>query len=276
MHILAEGTAQYLPVDPDGYRAYVRDFAHDVRTVRTCTSADFIHWTKPEWCQYGGTPWEHLYTNATTPNFRAPHIFLSFPKRYVPDRTRAGYPHPGLSEGVFMASHDGVNFDRSFMEAWIRPGLDINNWVERNNMPAFGILQTGPEEISVYWVEHYENERLPCQLRRGTLRLDGFVSVNAPCAAGEFTTKPLTFEGKELVINYSTSAVGSVRVEIQDAAGTPIEGFKLDQCPEIFGDEIEHVVAWQGGTDVSALAGQPVRLRLALKDADLYSIRFRE
>ncbi len=112
-------------------------------------------------------------------------------------------------------------------------------------------------------------------MRRWTLRLDGFVSVHAPYAGGEFITKPLTFQGRQLVINYATSAMGSVRVEIQNEDGKPIEGFKLKECPEIFGDEIEHVVAWKGGSDVKGLEGKPVRLRFALRDADIYSIRFR-
>jgi hypothetical protein len=75
-------------------------------------------------------------------------------------------------------------------------------------------------------------------------------------------------------LNYATSAAGSVRVEIQDAAGKPIDGFTLAECPEIIGDEIERVVRWKSGSDVSKLVGQPVRLRFALTDGDLYSLRF--
>jgi hypothetical protein len=82
------------------------------------------------------------------------------------------------------------------------------------------------------------------------------------------------FEGNHLVINTSTSAAGSVRVEIQDAAGKPISGYALSDCPEIYGDEIAEVVAWKGGDDVGTLAGRPVRLRFVMRDADLYSIRF--
>ena len=55
----------------------------------------------------------------------------------------------------------------------------------------------------------------------------------------------------------------------------PIDGHKLDESVEIYGDEIERVVAWQAGSDVSTLAGKPVRIRVVMKDADLYSIRFR-
>jgi hypothetical protein len=111
-------------------------------------------------------------------------------------------------------------------------------------------------------------------IERLLLRTDGFASVSAPWTGGEMVTKPITFTGKALELNYRTGAPGFVRVEIQDAAGTPIPGHTLDECPEIIGDEIERIVAWKQGTDGSRLAGQPVRLRFVMKDADLYSIRF--
>lgn len=88
-------------------------------------------------------------------------------------------------------------------------------------------------------------------------------------------TRPIRFTGNQLVMNFSTSAAGSVRVEIQGPDGKPVEGFALADCPEIYGDTLERVVTWKGGGDVSRLAGKPVRLRFVLKDADLYSIRFR-
>ena len=78
-----------------------------------------------------------------------------------------------------------------------------------------------------------------------------------------------------MTINYSTSAAGGIRVEIQDADGGAVGGYTLAECQEIIGDQIERVVSWKGGADVSKLAGRPVRLRLVMKDADLYSIRFR-
>ena len=51
-------------------------------------------------------------------------------------------------------------------------------------------------------------------------------------------------------------------------------GYALDDCDEIIGDEIERAVTWKNASDVSALAGQPIRLRFALRDANLYSLRF--
>jgi len=101
------------------------------------------------------------------------------------------------------------------------------------------------------------------------------VSVNAPFAGGQLITKPFTFTGRSLAINYSTSAAGSVVVELQQADGRPIAGHDAGSCPEIFGDAIEHVVTWKNGADVSKYAGQPVRLRVVLKGADLYSSQFK-
>lgn len=109
---------------------------------------------------------------------------------------------------------------------------------------------------------------------RFLLRTDGFASVSAPWSGGEMFTKLLTFSGNTLSLNYSTSAAGSIRVEIQDPAGRPLPGFSVDDCPEIIGDEIDRTVRWKRGSDVGELAGTPVRLRFVLRDADLFSLKF--
>ena len=279
-------------VDPmaSGYPPYVRD-------IMTATSDDFLHWSNPEWLQYPGAPDEELYTNQVIPYFRAPHIFLGFPTRYLDrgwsDSMRAlpGLEHrklrsagseregTALTDGLFMSSRDGVTFKR-WREAFIRPGLRTgSNWVYGDNYQAWGIITTpammeeAPDELSVFAAENYW---MPggSRLRRFTLRVDGFVSVQAPGAGGEMITKPLTFSGDRLMLNFSTSAAGSVRVEIQDSAGHPFQGFALEDCADLFGDDLERVVTWSDGADVGGLAGQPVRLRFAMRDADLYSMRF--
>ncbi len=177
------------------------------------------------------------------------------------------------SDAVLLTSRAGSTvYDRTFMETFIRPGLGAENWVSRTNYPLTGILPAGPDRIQMFVSRHYMQDSW--HIERLLLRTDGFASVSAPWAGGEMVTKPITFTGKALELNYRTGAPGFVRVEIQDAAGTPIPGYTLDDCPEIIGDEISRVVAWKAGPDVSRLGGQPVRLRFVLKDADLYSIRF--
>ena len=48
----------------------------------------------------------------------------------------------------------------------------------------------------------------------------------------------------------------------------------MSDCNLLYGDQIDRVASWASGTDVRKMAGQPVRLKFVLKDADLYSFRF--
>ena len=248
------------------------------------TSEDFVNWTEVVNMDFGDTPDEQLYTNGTQVYFRAPHIYIALAKRYMPGRralpkeqAEALVAEPGhaldTSDSVFMTSRGGTRYDRTFMEAFIRPGPSPRDWVARDNTPAVGVVPGGPREMFLYRLSQYGQPT--AHLTRYSLRTDGFVSVNAPYGGGELVTKPFLFTGSELELNYATSAAGGVRVEVQDADGLAITGYGLDDCPEFFGDEIDGVVSWENGSDVGMLEGKAVRLRFVLKDADLYSIRFR-
>lgn len=292
------------------YIAYIRTWSdggtpekpqfRGLRTVSRATSPDFVTWSTPQPMSYGGSPPEHIYTNATQPYFRAPHLQISLPFRYVdglggrvadhqapPKTGRAAltaaemdawnfdlpWMRVGVSDVILMTSRGGNAYDRTFMESFIRPGLDRRSWTSRGNCPTYGIVQTGPEEISLYLQAHY---MLPSfHVRRYSLRLDGFASVNAPFTGGAMVTKPLRFQGDRLVINCSTSSIGHVRAELQDEAGAPLPGFTLADADEIVGDDTARTVTWRGSSDVSSLAGRTVRLHFDLRDADLYSLQFR-
>jgi len=255
------------------YVAYYREFRDGSREVKYSKSKDFIHWTDDEWISITGAPHCQLYTNAVQPYFRAPHIYLGFPKRFFEERKAVGsHPFTGVSDGGFMSSRDRTNF-HIWGEAFVRPGQEQFNWTERSNMAAWGMLQLCPEEISMFYSRHFHHSTN--HLSRMTLRTDGFVSVHAGAQTGNLTTKPLIFEGRNLVINYATSAGSGIRVELLDENNKPIPGYELDNCPVIYGDEIEHVVSWKSGSDVSALGGKPIRIRFELMDADLYAMQFR-
>jgi len=101
------------------------------------------------------------------------------------------------------------------------------------------------------------------------LRLDGWVSVDAGPEEGRLTTRPLRFDGKQLVLN--VAAKGRASVEILDEAGTAMDGFRAEDCEAFSGDKITHTVRWRGSSDVSKLAGKVIKLRFRLRDAKLYS-----
>jgi hypothetical protein len=202
-------------------------------------------------------PGEHLYTSQTHPYFRAPHLYVALPTRFQPERGDS-------TDILFMAMRAGSDrYERLFAEAFIRPGLDPANWGNRSNYAACGVVPTGPAEMSLYH----------CKGRRYTLRTDGFISLHAGYAGGTMTTKPFTFGGAELSLNVATSAGGSVLVELRDETG-PLPGRSLAEADEIVGDAIDRRVTWQGDADVLAWAGRPIRLRVAMREADLYSLAF--
>lgn len=253
----------------------------------------------PQWVEYAGVDPEHLYTNQIQPYYRAPHILMGFPMRYtdrgwsepvvglpgLPERlarAASGSQRYGtaVTDAVFMTSRDGLNFKR-WPEAFIRPGpRRRESWVYGDNFVFWGLVETpstlgeAPDELSLYATESYW-EGTGTKVRRYTLRIDGFVSAVAPMSGGEVVTRPLLFAGGNLALNLETSGAGSVQVEVQDEAGKPLDGYALQDCPPIYGDHLQHIVRWgMRGGDLRALAGKPVRLRFALKDADLYSFRF--
>ncbi|MEA3399959.1 MAG: hypothetical protein U9R79_01815, partial [Armatimonadota bacterium] len=231
------------------YVAYYRDFTQGVRHIRRATSQDFLSWQHEGFIDLGDAPLEHLYKNAATPYYRRPDLILMFPKRFLPERPApAGWEHPGLSDIVFMSSRDGFHFDRTFMEAFIRPGRDPLNWHERAIEAGPGLVPTGDGQMSLYVVQNYRTDSV--HIRRAVLRQDGIASLHAAMPGGEMTTRPFTFQGSELVINYATSAGGGIQVELQDAEGRPLPGRELESCPPIYGDELARVVAWESGSDV--------------------------
>ena len=182
-----------------------------------------------------------------------------------------------------MASRDGRGF-HVWPEAFVRPDIQRpGNWYYGDAWYTWGLVETAsllpgaPSELSLYLQERTrpaQSHADPGQLRRHTLRLDGFASVHAPLTGGVLITRPLRFSGCGLEINFSTSAGGSLRAELQDEAGQPLPGFTLADSHLQYGDQLDRVVSWKTGADVSQFAGRPVRLCFELKDADLCSIRF--
>ncbi|SDD11720.1 glycoside hydrolase family protein [Niabella drilacis] len=292
--------------DKKEYRAYWRFFSKGTpdkpyigkRLIRTAVSKDFIHWTEQANIQYEDSPEEELYTNQIKPYYRAPHILLGFPARYIErgwspsmkalpeleerEKRAAKSLRYGtaLTESLLMASRDGVNFKR-WNEAFLRPGIERNGtWTYGDQYIGWHLVETkaadpgAPNELSLYATEHYWKDRAS-YLRRYTLRLDGFVSVNAPLSGGELVTRPIIFKGNSLSLNFSTSAAGGIQVEVIDAAtNRPVKGFTLDDCYPVFGDTISRKVEWKKGSDLSPLQGKAVKLRFVLKDADLYAFQF--
>lgn len=283
------------------YVCYCRDFHEGsdgtwIRDIRRITSPDFRVWSDPVRITYEDSPYDfHMYTNGIQPYFRAPELYVAFPARYT-ERTEwtpnydrlcgaahrkwrmQFHPRFGLAvtDGLFMSSRDGQSF-RRWNEAFIRPGTESEKrWVYGDGYAAYGLVATAAGrrdedmELSFYASANCWSDT-PVQVYRYTLRMDGFVSRSAGYAGGEVVTKPVVFEGDTLSVNFSTSAAGGMRIILEDADGHPLDGY---DSGELFGDSTDRIVDFPA--PLASLAGQPVRLRFELRDANIYAFRFQK
>ena len=287
--------------DPErqAYMAYIRNF-HErpsvvkagkthIRDIRWMTSVDFKNWTTPELLDFQGGEDYPLYVNAIQRYARAPHQYVGFPSRYVereawtPNYDQlAGadlrrkitgvHPRYGLAttDCVFMTSRNGETWTR-YDEAFMRPGIErLNNWVYGDCFIVPALIETpsrlphAPAELSLYSFENHWR-MIPAELRRYTLRLDGFVSRHADYAEKRLVTRPFIFDGSSLSLNFSTSARGSIYVTLRSPDQPRVS------C-ELFGDTLDRRVPFDG--DLAALAGREVIMEIALRDADVFSFRF--
>lgn len=104
----------------------------------------------------------------------------------------------------------------------------------------------------------------------GTLRVDGFVSMDAGDKEGILTSRPLRLAGDTLCVN-ADAAGGELRVELLTPSGQPIEPFTLASCEPITTDKIRHELRWRESRDMSKLRDRDIRIRFHLKNAQLYA-----
>lgn len=91
----------------------------------------------------------------------------------------------------------------------------------------------------------------------------------------EIRSELFTFTGNNLYANFRTRPGGYIKFELQDQNGNPLQGFTFDDCQEISGDNFDYMVNWSGGSGLSQLANTPLYLKLRMKDADLFTLQFR-
>ena len=265
----SQNVAFWSPVEKR-YVAYCRLLTNNLRSIIRATSTDFLAWSSFDHVP-ANLDGEHLYTSQAHPYFRAPHITIGLATRFFPNRGQS-------TDIALLSSRDGRSFDRVLQEAFIRPAPTRESWSNRGNYAALNIFPLRnnrpgvPEEWRYSLVEYMG---MMVRDRIYYLPVDGFASINAPFEQGEMVTKPLVFSGKELKLNFETSAGGFIRVEIQDAAGTVIPGYSAaDMKEDLRANSCGIIVAWKRGSDLGELAGQPIRLRFLMREADLYALQF--
>lgn len=249
------------------------------RSIGRAESPDMVHWSEPETIivvddqDYPDTEFYHLpvtYYEGWTMGLL-----------WIFSTTNTSHePH-------FVFSRDGIDYDRTYREPIIRRGdqgdfdavsVYANRFLVRDDQVLFyytGTNWRSPEQLEAL------GDRATAGIGLATLPLDGFVSLEG--ARHEFsvvTTRSFTFTGSTLHLNLQAALQQwgaepcEVKVEILDGRHTPVPGFTLADADVITATAVSHPVSWQGSTDVSSLAGQPIRLRISFKNAKLYAFQF--
>lgn len=107
----------------------------------------------------------------------------------------------------------------------------------------------------------------PSKLYRYTIRLDGFASYYGKYPGQTVVTRPFTFTGDTLKVNFASSARGGMYIKVLDEDFNEIDGFET--C-EIYGDKVDRIIDFENGK-LADLAGRTIRLSFMLSDCDLYS-----
>jgi hypothetical protein len=205
-------------------------------------------------------------------------------------------PEPdGLLDVQLAVSRNGRHWERPSQGAWI-PLSPLPDGFERKPQPnckktgvdprdsrvpwdygplsasSLGPVRVGDELWIYYSGRSSDHHSFPQTgaIGLGTLRLDGFYSLDAGVDGGTMLTRPVQLINNTLRLN-ADAIGGEVRVEILDESGCVIEPFTSENCRPIVGDNVRHVVSWIGAGDLTSIQGRTVRLQFVMKNAKLYA-----
>jgi hypothetical protein len=238
-----------------------------------------------------------LYTNACQKYEPVRHAYVGFPTPYYhwnepPERAYLNAPtlaiggknNDGTIDSQLATSRDGKTWTRHrppYIPMGNYDGLEV-----KVAMMIPGILYEGDRLYQYFMgytfthgdtqVRYGEGGRGLGGVFRVEQRVDGFISLDFDYEGGTVVTEPFVFDGGRLSVNINTSASGEGRIAILDADGKELDGYGLADARFINGNYTDKTVEWRDGTtDVSALAGKPVRLRFECRGTKLYSFTFK-
>ena len=274
------------------------------RTTWLSTSTDFANWSVPSPAfatdllddelitdpRVNVAPWAETYG---MPAIRYGDQYLGVPQIF--DITSSvsgasgdqGKDHGRAKLGL-AASHDLLNWSRPDRDPLVAQGAK-GQWDHGFQIPGSTFV-TVRETDGSYRTRYYygsfagdhtcftENfDKGECFTKYGSSSI-GMVSWPAErlasfraSGAAVVTTRPLTPSGDRLLVNYAPGTSGALKVEVLDAAGTPIPGYTTAMATPVTTDARYPGVQVRWGTTDRLPTGTPIRLRFSFTGGDLYS-----
>lgn len=229
------------------------------RRVGCAVSSDLIHWSEPQIVFYPDENQTNDFYGMDV--FRAGGYFLGQVKVFDDDAWETMHVE-------LVHSRDGIRWRRfptpSTFIPVTEPGQPDGYLTYTIQTP----VNHGDQTIHYWSGLDYPHDlaRARSTIYRGTLRRDGYVSLDASRQMGALILRPFTLQSDRILINADTRG-GKIAFALTEPwcyepEGKPIEGCGFDDCDPFEGDSTRHALSWKGRSDLSHLKGKRLMLRM--------------
>ncbi len=165
--------------------------------------------------------------------------------------SQQGYP----MEVQLAFSRDGYLWDRPAGRKTYFPIGEPGQWDDRRIIPARMACVDDTIYIS-YRGDCVGSDARPATSAIGmaTLKRDRWAAIEPVADSGLLHTRATYFAQNFLKVNADASK-GSLRAELLDALGNPVEGFSVAESDPFCGDCLAHAMTWKGISDLTELVG---------------------
>ena len=269
--------------DPDTrqYLGYLRGHQDRRRTVRRTEGKEFRDWN-PTHDVFGMDPQDPQGDDVYTSGYcRCPGSgrHLMFPAIY--------HRLTSAVDVQLASSRDGVLWSRPERKPIISCEAGDDRYLTLYAFPnlvplseeEWGLMFIGQFNLHD-WGNRHDPKR-ESEWRWAQWKRDRLVALEAP-VLGRVTLTERECMGEELRLNFQTQKEGGwVKVELVEppvsaairpsAPVKPFAGFGLEEADPLSGDDVSRLVTWRGRSDLSALKGRKVSIRLHLARAKTFS-----
>ncbi|MBN2296678.1 MAG: hypothetical protein JXM70_29890 [Pirellulales bacterium] len=254
------------PID-EKWIASVKIFHNTKRIRGYAESSDFVHWsdTYPmlEADNKDG-PRDQTYSMRI---FRYETVFVGLLKIYHLDTDRC--------DVQLAFSRNAKHWERPDRSIFLANAKQPGGY-DYGNIDEAGAPIRMNDQLWFYYsgrstLHNEKSDKPDGSLCLGTLRLDGFMSMDAGNEEGTLLTKPVKLSGSSLLMNADAGG-GEIRVEIVKAdSKEPIVSFSKENCVPLTEDNVRQKVTWRGNSSSDLPKDKTVRLKFHLRNAKLYS-----
>ena len=257
-----------LPGEPDWWNGNYR------RRVSVRESPDLIHWTPARISHH--SPENSFYTEADNLCFFTVGDYpMAFINKFRPCDRRC------QNQVSFIATgRDAYHLRTPFPDT---PTLDTGGADDPDGslaiIDSLGLDLFGDNRTYFYYRRcGYRNAGyVASDLGLVSYGRDRYLAQVGDVDGGWLLTREFVLDGAELEVNADICKSGELKAEILEGNGDctghykPIDGFTLEDCDGISGDNYSAKITWRGSSDISSLSGKSVYLRFFIRSGRFYT-----